>query len=101
MVVFSEGGFIDTDDDGFHIAFTGGGDDDFFSTCSDVLGGFFGFCEEAGRLDYDIDLEVFPREIAWRWSRFDAGDTVTVDDDGLIAVITYGTVKGALSGVIL
>ena len=59
------GVFVDAHDDGAIEVFAGGGNDDFFSAGFEVFAGAFVIGKDASGFDYDIDFEVFPREVGW------------------------------------
>ena len=79
--------------DGDVFALRGSGNDDLLSASGDVALGFFGFGEEAGRFDHEIDAQLGPRKF---------GGGLGGDHEDVLAVnhedVVFGLVWGGFFG---
>lgn len=90
--------FIDAEDDGNVRVFGWRGDEDFFGAGGEVLFGVVPVAEEAGAFEDDVDVEVFPGELAGFFLRKDF-DGFAVDDE-VVFVVGYLVGGDAVDAVV-
>ena len=77
------------------LALRGGTDDDFLRAGLEVSLGFFGIGEEAGGFDYDIDAQLFSRQLG-RGAGADDFHFIAIDDERIVALMRDLAGKRAL-----
>ena len=79
---------VDAHHDGDVFTLRWGRDDDLLRTGGDVTLGLFGFGEQAGLFDDDVDAELLPGKFGWRLGTDDV-DVVAIDDQNIILSLVW------------